>query len=186
MDSLITRPWNHAMNRALALAHIAQDGGDVPIGAVVLNKKGEVVAEGYNRREATGDPLAHAEIVALRQAHGTTVDVPLFDMPESSRIASVRPANWNLSGLTLVVTMEPCPMCAGAAVLSHVDRIVFGCWDPKLGACGSVWDIPRDPHTGHKPVVIGGVKEQESASLLNAFFHDKRVHYVDKSRPLVG
>ncbi|MFT8593698.1 MAG: nucleoside deaminase [Bifidobacterium sp.] len=183
MNSLTTLPWNDAMNRALALAHMAQVGGDVPIGAVILDSQGAVVGEGCNRREVAGDPLAHAEIVALRQVHERRLDPPSSATPEESRAPSVRPAGWNLSGLTLVVTMEPCPMCAGAAVLSHVDRIVFGSWDPKLGACGSVWDIPRDPHMGHSPEIVGGVRERECSALLTEFFQAKRVHYVDKTRP---
>ena len=174
--------WDHAMNRALALARRAQSGGDVPIGAVVLDERGTVVAEGYNRREASGDPLAHAEIVALRQLCEPELAVPGVERLKPIHGHGPEHTSWNMSGLTLIVTMEPCPMCAGAAVLSHVDRIVFGSWDPKLGACGSVWDIPRDPHTGHSPEVIGGIKEQESTVLLQQFFRDKRVHNVDKTR----
>lgn len=128
---------------------------DVPVGAVVLDRHDRVIARGYNRRDANGDILAHAEIEAMRSA-------------------AARTYNWNLQDCTLVVTLEPCPMCAGAAVMSHIGRIVFGAWDAKMGACGSVWDIPRDPHVGSKPEVIGGVLEHECSELLTSFFRDRR------------
>ena len=147
---------DEAMGRALALAQQAAAEGDVPVGAVVLDAEGRVIGEGRNRREDNGDPLAHAEVLAMRQA-----------------AAETRRA-WNLADCTLVVTLEPCPMCAGACLQTHIGRIVFGAWDAKLGACGSVWDIPRDPHIGHSPEVIGGVREGECAALLGEFFAGRR------------
>lgn len=133
----------------------ARSGIDIPIGAVVFGPAGEVLGSGHNEREANGDPMAHAEVLAMRRA-------------------SARRGTWNLSGCTLAVTLEPCPMCAGAAVMAHVERIVFGAWDVKLGACGSVWDIPRDPHMGAHPEVIGGVEEDACRKLLEGFFATQR------------
>lgn len=147
--------FNAAMDRALALAEIAASCGDVPCGAVVVDDSGRIISEGFNERTRNADPLAHAEVVALRQAAANL-------------------GKWNLEECTLVVNLEPCPMCAGAAVMSHVGRIVFGAWDNKMGACGSVWDIPRDPHVGFFPEVIGGVREGESAELLRRFFAKRR------------
>jgi tRNA(adenine34) deaminase len=144
-----------AMNRALELAETAAMAGDTPVGAVVVDSRGEVVGEGFNRRDAAKDPFAHAEVEAVRQA-------------------AAKLGTWNLAECTLVVTLEPCPMCAGAAVMSHVGRIVFGAWDEKMGACGSVWDIPRDPHVGFMPEVIGGVDESRCVALLREFFSSKR------------
>lgn len=143
-----------AMRRALELAERAARNGDVPVGAVIIHGD-EMVGEGLNRRDADADPFAHAEVVAMREA-------------------AERLGTWNLQECTLVVTMEPCPMCAGAAVMAHVGRIVFGAWDAKLGACGSVWDIPRDPHVGFVPEVVGGVMEEECSAVLRAFFEQKR------------
>lgn len=142
-----------AMRCALDLARRAAEHGDVPVGAVVLDAQGHIAGEGWNTREVDGDPLAHAEIAAMREAaeHG-----------------------WNLADCTLVVTLEPCPMCAGACVQTHIGRIVFGAWDAKLGACGSVWDIPRDPHVGSMPEVYGGVMERECAQVLSDFFAARR------------
>ncbi|WP_415456064.1 nucleoside deaminase [Bifidobacterium psychraerophilum] len=150
-------PWDDAMCAALDLATQAAEDGDVPVGAVVLDGRGEIIGSGRNQREALGDPLAHAEVVALRQAAGQGRD-----------------SGWNLSDMTLVVTLEPCPMCAGAALATHIGRIVFGAWDPKMGACGSVWDLPRDPHTGPMPEVIGGVQETRCMDILNNFFRGLR------------
>lgn len=143
------------MGRALALAAGATATGDVPIGAVVVDPAGAVVGEGCNVREAYGDPTGHAEIVALRAAAAAL-------------------GRWRLDGCTLVVTLEPCPMCAGAASLARVDRIVLGAWDPKAGACGSVWDVVRDRHALHRVEVVGGVREDECARLLLGFFGDRR------------
>lgn len=137
------------MRQALALA--AGVGDDVPIGAVVLDAAGSLLGAAGNEREATGDPTAHAEIVALRRA------------------AAAR-GEWRLTGTTLVVTLEPCTMCAGAAVLARVDRIVFGAWDPKAGAVGSLWDVVRDRRLNHRPEVIGGVLATECGALLRDFF----------------
>ena len=143
------------MRRAIELAAAAARAGDVPVGAVVLSAQGEVLGEGRNLREVEGDPTAHAEVVAIRAA-------------------AARLGVWRLEGCTLVVTMEPCPMCAGAVVLSRVERVVFGAFDPKLGACGSVWDIPRDRRATHRAEVVGGVLEDECADIVRRFFDDHR------------
>jgi tRNA(adenine34) deaminase len=143
------------MRRALALAQRAADAGDVPVGAVVVDASGEVVGEGWNLREAQQEPTAHAEVVALRGA--------------ASRLGS-----WRLSGCTLVVTMEPCPMCAGATMLARVERIVLGAWDPKLGACGSVWDVVRDRRATHRAEVVSGVLEAECGAIVRDFFAGHR------------
>ncbi len=143
------------MRHALSLAQRAADAGDVPVGAVVVDASGEVVGEGWNLREAQQDPTAHAEVVALRAA--------------AQRLGS-----WRLSGCTLVVTMEPCPMCAGATMLARVERIVLGAWDPKLGACGSVWDVVRDRRSTHRAEVVGGVLEDECGEIVRAFFGSHR------------
>ena len=118
---------------------------------VVVDSRGEVVGRGFNRREARGDPTAHAEILALRDA-------------------AARTGSWRLGGCTLVVTLEPCAMCAGAIVLSRVPRLVLGAWDPKAGACGSVFDVVREPRLNHWVEVTGGVREAECAALLREFF----------------
>jgi len=143
------------MRRALAVAAPAAGHGDVPVGAVVLDAGGQVLAEACNERELTGDPTAHAEVLALRCA--------------ASRLGS-----WRLSGCTLVVTLEPCTMCAGALVLARVDRLVYGAPDPKAGAVGSLWDVVRDRRLNHRPEVIGGVLPAECAELLRAFFAPHR------------
>ena len=170
-----------AMGRALVLAQDAARGDDVPVGAVVLDSTGRVIGEGRNRRENNGDPLAHAEVLAMRQAAQSRRDgasVAANDGTAASRAERENPVSgvraWNLSDCTLVVTLEPCPMCAGACLQTHIGRIVFGAWDAKLGACGSVWDIPRDPHIGHSPEVIGGVREGECAAVLGEFFAARR------------
>ena len=147
--------WDDEMELAIALAREAAADGEVPVGAVVLDADGQVVGRGHNLRETHADPLAHAEVQAMRAA-------------------AVRLGSWNLADCTLVVTLEPCPMCAGACLQTHVGRIVFGAWDAKLGACGSVWDIPRDPHVGHVPEVIGGVREEECGRLMTCFFENRR------------
>ncbi|MBW3083944.1 tRNA-specific adenosine deaminase [Austwickia sp. TVS 96-490-7B] len=143
------------MGQALDLAVATGRTGDIPIGAVVVDPDGAVIGSGANRREVDGDPTGHAEIVALRQAAATL-------------------GRWRLDGCTLVVTLEPCPMCAGAASLARLDRIVLGAWDPKAGACGSVWDVVRDRHVLHRVEVVGGVREAECAQLLWDFFHGLR------------
>lgn len=147
--------WDEQMMLAVDLAREAAADGEVPVGAVVLDKDGQVIGHGRNRREEHADPLAHAEVMAMRQA-------------------ALALGTWNLSECTLLVTLEPCPMCAGACLQTHIGRIVFGAWDAKLGACGSIWDIPRDPHVGHVPEVVGGVLESECARVLTDFFTDRR------------
>ncbi len=139
------------MGRALELAAEAARDGDIPVGALVVGPDGSVLGEGRNTRERDGDPTGHAEVVALRAAARTK-------------------GEWRLDGCTLVVTLEPCPMCAGAIVLSRVERVVLGAWDPKLGACGSVWDVVRDRRATHRAEVVSGVREQECARLLLDFF----------------
>ena len=126
------------------------------MGAVVLDAAGEAVGTGYNERERTGDPTGHAEMVALRRA-------------------AVRLGTWRLSGCTLVVTLEPCTMCAGAAVLARVDRVVYGAVDPKAGAVGSLWDVVRDRRLNHRPEVIAEVLAPECGALLTEFFARRRV-----------
>jgi tRNA(adenine34) deaminase len=143
------------MRLALAQAAGAGERGEVPVGAVVLGPGGEVLASAGNDREAGGDPTAHAEVLALREA------------------ARVR-GGWRLSGCTLVVTLEPCTMCAGAAVLSRVERIVYGAADEKAGAVGSLWDVVRDRRLNHRPEVIFGVLEEECSAVLRDFFTDRR------------
>jgi tRNA(adenine34) deaminase len=143
------------MRRALELAQRAADAGDVPVGALVVGPDGAVLGEGWNLREAQGDPTAHAELVAVREAAG-------------------RLGTWRLEGCTLVVTMEPCPMCAGAVVLSRIERVVLGGWDPKLGACGSVWDVVRDRRATHRAEVVGGVLEEECGAAVRRFFEEHR------------
>ena len=147
--------WREPMLAALAEARAALATGDVPIGAVVLDTQGAVIGRGRNVREAEADPTGHAEVVALRE------------------VARAR-GEWRLDGCTLVVTLEPCTMCAGAAVLSRVDRVVFGAFDPKAGAVGSMWDVVRDRRLNHRPEVVSGVLAEESAALLDEFFADHR------------
>ena len=147
--------WDPAMREALDEARAALATDDVPIGAVVVDPTGAVVGRGRNRREADADPTAHAEVVALRQA------------------AAAR-RTWRLGGCTLVVTLEPCTMCAGATVLSRVDRLVFAAFDDKAGAVGSLWDVVRDRRLNHRPEVVSGVLAEESTALLHAFFATHR------------
>ena len=143
------------MGRAIELAAGAADSGDVPVGALVVSASGEVIGEGCNLREVEGDPTAHAEVVALRAAARHT-------------------GEWRLEDCTLVVTLEPCPMCAGALLLSRISTLVLGAWDPKMGACGSVWDIVRDRRATHRVEVIGGVREAECSQVLLDFFAGHR------------
>ena len=143
-----------AMGEALIEARSAITHGDVPVGAVVL-VDGEIVSRRHNERELTGDPTAHAEVLAIRdaaQALGT----------------------WRLSEATLVVTLEPCPMCAGAAVNARLGRIVFGAADPKAGACGSLYNLCADPRLNHEPEVVAGLRAEEAGKLLTAFFQERR------------
>lgn len=131
-----------------------QPSEDVPIGAICVLDN-QIIGRGHNRREAEGDPTAHAEVLALREA--------------SQYLNS-----WRLESVTLFVTLEPCPMCAGALWLARVERLVFGAWDEKAGACGSLFDIPRDPRLNHRPQVKGGVLHKECAALLQNFFEARR------------
>ena len=152
---MIDERWDGPMRAALDEARAALATGAVPIGAVGRDPDGRPVGRGRNVREAEADPTGHAEVVALREAaraHG----------------------EWRLDGHTLVVTLEPCTMCAGAAVLSRVERIVFGAWDPKAGAVGSLWDVVRDRRLNHRPEVVPGVLAEESAALLEEFFAQHR------------
>jgi tRNA(adenine34) deaminase len=142
------------MNEAIAIARSAVHTGDVPVGAIVLNKDGIVIGKGFNEREADNDPTAHAEIVAIRNA--------------ASRLQNSR-----LDGCTLVVTLEPCAMCAGAIAQSRISHLIFGAWDEKAGAVGSVWDVLRDPRSIFSVEVTAGVREAECAQLLKDFFSDK-------------
>ncbi len=144
-----------AMQRALELAAEAATAAEIPVGAVVLDAEGRVVAGGRNTREATHDPTGHAEIEAIRAA------------------ASAR-GSWNLDGCTLVVTLEPCVMCAGAILQARIGRVVFGAWDDKAGAAGSMYDVLRDRRLPYRAEVIGGVDEHASIALLRAFFEDRR------------
>ncbi|HEX6516947.1 MAG TPA: tRNA adenosine(34) deaminase TadA [Nocardioidaceae bacterium] len=143
--------WAEPMRWALDEARAALPSGDVPVGCVVIDTDGRVIGRGHNGREALGDPTAHAEVVALRAA------------------ASVR-GKWRLEGCTLVVTLEPCTMCAGALVLSRVSRLVFGAYDDKAGAVGSLWDVVRDRRLNHRPEVIAGVLAEECTDQLREFF----------------
>lgn len=143
------------MRAALDEARLALATGDVPVGALVLARDGSPVGRGHNAREATGDPTAHAEVLAIRAAAATL-------------------GSWRLGGCSLVVTLEPCTMCAGAGVLARVDRVVFGAPDPKAGAVGSLWDVVRDRRLNHRPEVVGGVLAAECGALLRAFFDGHR------------
>ena len=144
-----------AMERALVLAAEAASAAEIPVGAVILDAAGRIVAEGRNTREATHDPTGHAEIEALRRA-----------------AASAR--SWNLEGHTLVVTLEPCIMCAGAILQARIARVVFGAWDDKAGAAGSMYDVLRDRRLPYRAEVVGGVEADASTALLRDFFAQRR------------
>lgn len=159
------------MRQALGEAARAPGTGDVPVGAVVLSADGTVLGTGHNAREATGDPTAHAEILALRAAARTLRERAA--LPESAGGGGRRAGDWRLTDCTLVVTLEPCTMCAGAIVLSRVDRVVYGARDAKAGAAGSLWDVVRDRRLNHRPEVITGVLEADCAALLTDFFRDR-------------
>lgn len=143
------------MSRALELARTAAAEGDIPVGAVVTDPQGAVIGEGRNRREATGDPTAHAEVVAMRAA--------------AAAIGS-----WNLAGCTLTVTLEPCLMCAGALLQAHLSRLVFGAWDDKAGAAGSQYDVVRDRRLPVRAEVVAGVRADDASALLREFFSGRR------------
>jgi tRNA(adenine34) deaminase len=155
----VTLPSDDAAEAALGLAlGVARDAlalDEVPVGAVVLDADGALIASAHNEREARHDPTAHAEVVALRRA-GEAL------------------GSWRLDGCTLAVTLEPCTMCAGALVLARVERLVFGAWDPKAGAVGSLWDVVRDRRLNHRPEVVAGVREGECSALLAGYFASKR------------
>jgi tRNA(adenine34) deaminase len=151
----VTDALDAAMLVALDLAREAVGTGDVPVGAVVLDATGVIIGRGSNTRERDADPTAHAEVVALRAA-------------------AVSRGAWRLDDCTLVVTLEPCTMCAGALVQARMARLVFGAWDEKAGAVGSLWDVVRDRRLPHRPQVVAGVRAEESTALLRAFFSPKR------------
>ena len=143
------------MRDALDQARLSLASGDVPVGAVVVDDGGQLIGVGCNVRERDADPTGHAELVAMRQA------------------ADAR-GEWRLTGCTLVVTLEPCTMCAGAIVLARLDRLVFGAYDARAGAVGSLWDVVRDRRLNHRPEVVGGVLAEESTALLKSFFDASR------------
>ena len=143
------------MGEALAEAALAPAHGDVPIGAVVLGPDGAVLARAHNERELANDPAGHAELLALRRAAEAL-------------------GTWHLDDCTLVVTLEPCTMCAGALVLARISRLVFGAYDPKAGAVASLWDVVRDPRLNHRVDVVGGIAEEECGELLRTFFAGHR------------
>jgi tRNA(adenine34) deaminase len=147
--------WADPMRLALDEARLALTSGDAPVGAVVVGATGEVIARGHNRRETEDDPTAHAEVLALRAAAKAV-------------------GRWRLDGCTLVVTLEPCTMCAGALILARVDRLVFGAYDEKAGAVGSLWDVVRDRRLNHRPEVVAGVLAEESGEMLREFFDRHR------------
>lgn len=151
----MTAADRRAMERALELAAEAARAAEIPVGAVVLAADGRILAEGRNTRETTHDPTGHAEIEAIRAAAATQ-------------------GSWNLDGCTLVVTLEPCVMCAGAILQARIGRVVFGAWDDKAGAAGSMYDVLRDRRLPYRAEVIGGVDEEASIALLRAFFEDRR------------
>lgn len=154
MEQTQTQIDERYMRLAIDAAHMAEENGDVPIGAVIVYQ-GQVIGRAYNQREQLTDPTAHAEIVALTQA-ATFVET------------------WRLHGCTIYVTLEPCPMCAGALVLGRLDRLVYGCTDPKAGACGSLYDIVRDERLNHRLDVTSGVLADDCATLLQTFFRARR------------
>jgi tRNA(adenine34) deaminase len=150
-----TSPYEAAMRAALDEARAAPSSGDVPIGAVVVNGAGEIIGRGHNRREVDADPTAHAEVLALRHA-------------------ATALGTWRLDGCTLVVTLEPCTMCAGALVLARVHRLVFGAWNEEMGAVGTLWDVVRDRRLNHRPEVVTGVLADECGRLVQQFFTTHR------------
>ncbi|MFF0062909.1 nucleoside deaminase [Streptomyces sp. NPDC005279] len=159
------------MRLALEEAERAALSGDVPVGAVVLAADGTVLSTGHNEREATGDPTAHAEVLAIRRAAAQLSDSAAAGAGKGG--SGRRAGEWRLTGCTLVVTLEPCTMCAGAIVQSRVDRVVYGARDEKAGAAGSLWDVVRDRRLNHRPEVILGVLEAECAKQLTDFFRDR-------------
>ena len=154
------------MTRAIDQAYIAEENGDVPIGCVIVYD-GQVIAKAYNQREQLTDPTAHAEIIALTQA--------------SDYLGS-----WRLAGCTIYVTLEPCPMCAGALVLARIDRLVYGCHDPKTGSCGSVYNIVEDTRLNHIVKVTSGVKAETCSEQLSGFFKRRRQENARSKQPDVN
>ena len=150
------------MEEALALAEEAAAAGEIPIGAVVADRDGRIIGRGRNRREE-GDPLAHAEMLAIRQAAQAIGD-------------------WRLEGTTMVVTLEPCAMCAGALVNARVAKLIFGAYDPKAGFCGTLGNLVQDPRLNHRLEVVGGVEEERSRELLQRFFQQLRKRSLDAER----
>jgi tRNA(adenine34) deaminase len=148
-------PDEELIEAALEAARGA-DPRDVPVGAVIVDADGRVIASAANAREATSDPTAHAEVLAIRAAVAVVGD------------------SWRLSGCTIAVTLEPCTMCAGAITLARLDRLVFGAWEPKTGAVGSLWDVVRDRRNVHRPQVRGGVLERQCGDVLREFFAQQR------------
>ena len=159
-ESALTDLDERYMRMAIDAAQVAEENGDVPIGAVIVYQN-QVIGRAYNQREQLKDPTAHAEIIALTQA--------------ASFVGS-----WRLHGCTIYVTLEPCPMCAGALVLGRLDRLVYGCPDPKTGACGSLYDIVRDERLNHRLEVTPGILANDCATLLQTFFQQRR---NNNSRP---
>lgn len=152
---MLNPEFNDAMRVALDLAAKASQQGDVPVGAIVLNSTGDVVGRGFNTREVDHDPMNHAEVVAMREAASSN-------------------GSWRLDDHTLVVTLEPCTMCAGAAVQARIGRIVFGTFDDKAGAVGSLWDVVRDRRLPHRPEVVSGVLAEQCGAILSEFFKAQR------------
>ena len=152
---MVSVPFESAMREALALAMQAGTAGDIPVGALVLDELGQIIGRGQNTREQDGDPLGHAEIVALREA-------------------AAHLGSWRLDNCTLVVTLEPCTMCAGAIVQSRIAHLVFGTFDAKAGAVGSLWDVVRDRRLPHRAQVTSGVLAEECARVLSEFFQAQR------------
>jgi len=152
---MVTGPFDAVMREALSLAAQAATAGDIPVGALVLDESGQIIGRGQNNREQEGDPLGHAEIVALRDA--------------ARHLGS-----WRLDDCTLVVTLEPCTMCAGAIVQGRVAHLAFGAFDAKAGAVGSLWDVVRDRRLPHRPQVTSGVLADECAQILSDFFQAQR------------
>jgi tRNA(adenine34) deaminase len=151
------------MQAALEQARLAFGAGEIPIGAVVLDAQGEVLALAHNARESTADPTAHAEVLALREA-------------------ARRLGRWRLDDCTLVVTLEPCPMCAGATMMARIDTLVFGAWNDEYGACGSRWDLVRDPRLPHRVEVFSGVLAEECGTLVREFMDERRDRGGDEQK----
>ena len=152
-------PHEQYMRIAIEQAKIAEENGDVPIGAVIVYKD-QIIGKAYNQREQLQDPTAHAEIIALTQAAAAL-------------------ENWHLNGCTMYVTLEPCPMCAGALVLARIDRLVYGCADPKTGACGSLYNIVQDERLNHRIEVASGVLADECSQILQEFFKKRRTENLE-------